>query len=377
MSDVIQAQIDRSVFAAALNAVTAAQSDAEVGWIELNFSETGKVLMSAVSHNLSIQYEFKAEFVGQGIVKVSGRQLSEYVKQLPDEIIKFVAELPQKLSLRCGRSSAKLQLVQDNSNIDIFVPSEGTSLVAKGSSIERWVSCFRDFVSLDDTRFYANGALIWAENVDGLSLHAVASDALRLAKAELTDGILPQKIGDDKVLIPKKALDEIRRVCALEPQKEFHLSWCEDKLFFALRTDNYTLLAKSIAGKYPPYTAAIPQKITQSLQVELKSLADSVKRVLLFSDKNKIISLGFDGPVLNVQSFTPGLKEGEEVVKLNTAVTDPFEVNYTGNLLSGILSCVHGTNVTFSWETSSRPVKITGEDQIGLQVFFLLVPTRF
>lgn len=375
--DVIHAVFDRDKFANALAAVTAAQTEGDVGWIQLDFAGNNQVLMSAVSHNLSIKYEFSAEYSGVGLIKVSGKQLSDYVKQLPPEKITLRAELPQRLMLKCGRSSARLQLVQDQTHSEVLVPTVGTCVVVKGDMLERWVNSFRDFVSVDDTRFYANGALIWADTSNGLLLHAVASDALRLAKAHLLDGLKAEFVESSAVLVPKKALDELRRVCAQDPQGEFTLRWHQDSLFFAVETTNYTMISKCIAGKYPPYTSAIPQKVNFDVKIDLKSLAESVRRVLLFADKNRIIKLNFDGPVLDVQSFTPGLKEGEEIVELDAAVQDPFVVNYNGTLLTGILNVLSGAKATFAWENVNRPVMLTGEAERGVEVFYLLVPTRF
>jgi DNA polymerase III beta subunit len=373
----IRAVIDRDKLAGALAAVTAAQADGDVGWVQFQFGGEGQVVVSALSHNLSIRYSFAAEYEGQGVLKVSGKQLSEYVRQLPPEKITIIAELPQRLVVKCGRSSAKLQLVQDQTQTDVVVPQEGTSIVVKGDYLERWVNAFRDFVSTDDTRFYANGALIWADTSQGLNLQAVASDAYRLAKAQLKDGLRPERVEDSAVLVPKKALDELRRLCAANPEMDYRLRWHGERLFFAVETENYVMVSKCIPGKYPPYTSAIPQKVNFTVNIGLSPLLESVKRVLLFADKNRIIKLGFDGPVLDVQSFTPGLKEGEEVVELAAPVEQPFVVNYNGTLLTGILNVLSGASLKFSWENVNRPVMITGEAEKGLDVFYLLVPTRF
>lgn len=373
----IRAVIDRDKLAGALAAVTAAQADGDVGWVQFQFDGQGQVVVSALSHNLSIRCSFAAEYSGKGVLKVSGKQLSEYVRQLPPEKITLVAELPQRLVVKCGRSSAKLQLVQDQTQTDVFVPQEGTSIVVKGDFLERWVNAFRDFVSTDDTRFYANGALIWADSSNGLNLQAVASDAYRLAKAQLTDGLMAENVEDSSVLVPKKALDELRRLCAAKPDADYRLRWHGERLFFAVETENYLMVSKCIPGKYPPYTSAIPQKVNFSVQIGLNPLLESVRRVLLFADKNRIIKLGFDGPVLDVQSFTPGLKEGEEVVELSAPVEQPFVVNYNGTLLTGILNVLSGSTLKASWENVNRPVMITGEAEKGLDVFYLLVPTRF
>jgi DNA polymerase-3 subunit beta len=373
----IRAVIERDKLVNALAAVTAAQAEGDVGWVQFQFTGQGQVIVSALSHNLSIRYSFAADYQGTGILKVSGKQLSEYVRQLPPEKITLTAELPQRLVVKCGRSSAKLQLVQDQTQADVFVPQEGTSLLVKGESLERWVNSFRDFVSTDDQRFYANGALIWADSSNGLTLQSVATDGYRLAKAALTDGLMAETIDNSSALVPKKALDELRRLCSAKPDAEYRLRWNGERLFFAVETENYLLVSKCIPGKYPPYTSSIPQKINFSVNIGLTPFLESVRRVLLFADKNRIIKINFDGPVLEVQSFTPGLKEGEEIVELAAPVEQPFVVNYNGTLLTGILNVLSGETIKASWENVNRPVMITGEAEKGLEVFYLLVPTRF
>jgi DNA polymerase III sliding clamp (beta) subunit (PCNA family) len=97
----------------------------------------------------------------------------------------------------------------------------------------------------------------------------------------------------------------------------------------------------------------------------------------LFADKNKVMKLLFENSLLTMASCTPGQKEGEEVIELNISVQSPFEVNYNGSLIMGILGVLTGSRVQFAWENTTRPVKITGENEIGLDVFYLLVPARF
>ena len=72
----IKAVIDSDKLAEALVAVSAAQADGDVGWVQFQFAGEGRVVLSALSHNLSIRYSFDAQYDGQGVVKVSGKQLS-------------------------------------------------------------------------------------------------------------------------------------------------------------------------------------------------------------------------------------------------------------------------------------------------------------
>ncbi|RDB35641.1 MAG: hypothetical protein DCC88_09130 [Spirobacillus cienkowskii] len=375
----IFAEFERDKLASALLSVSAAQIDPDIGWVQLSFIDGKQVVISSISHNLAIKCEIAASYSGQGIIKVSGKQLSDYVKQLPSNKVILKTEFPTRISLKCGRSSAKIQLIHDQSQSRIDIPDPGTMITIKGNHIENWVSSFKDFVSVDDNRFYANGALIWAEQATNNkpTLNAVASDALRLAKSTLSEGIKIESLDTSRILIPRKALEELKRVSSAAPEKEFCLKWHEKELFFSVEADEYTMLAKCIAGQYPPYESAIPQKINTEVQLDLKAIQDSVRRSLLFADKNKVMILLFENSLLTMASCTPGQKEGEEVIELNISVQSPFEVNYNGSLIMGILGVLTGSRVQFAWENTTRPVKITGENEIGLDVFYLLVPARF
>lgn len=378
----IKAEFDRDRLCQALDAVSNAQADSDINFVQVMFTEKNRVIFSSVSHNLSIRYEIEMPHTGNGVFKVSGKQFSDYVKQLPSKNIQLRAELPHRIHLRCAGSSAKIQLVQDQTVSHIQPSKSGTCIFAKGKNLERWISAFKDFALLEDTRFYAKGSLIWAENIESNGsattyLNSITSDAHRLAKATLFDGIRAEQVDSGKVLIPKRALEEIRRVCNGHPEADFLLKWHEGELTFSLETQGYLMVAKCIAGQYPPYESAFPQKINMEVSLDSKSIQESVRRALIFADKNRVMKLHFENAMLTMASFTPGQKEGEEVMEIDTKLETPFDVNYNGHLLSGILNAIQGARITFAWESVVRPVKIMGSEQEGLNVFYLLVPTRF
>lgn len=375
----IKAEFERDKLCQALDAVSNAQADSDINFVQIVFAGKNKVVFSSVSHNLSIRYEFEAPHTGAGVFKVSGKQFSDYIRQLPSKNVQLKAELPYRVHLKCAGSSAKMQLVQDQALSNIQPSKVGTSATVKGKQLERWVSTFKDFALLEDTRFYAKGSLIWAEstNPSDCTLNSVTSDAHRLAKASLHEGVRIEQMDNSRVLIPKRALDEIKRVSTAHPDEDFCLKWHEGELSFSLEGNGYLMAAKCIAGQYPPYESAFPQKINTEVLMDGKAIQESVKRALIFADKNRVMKLHFENSLLTMASFTPGQKEGEEVIEIGTHLETPFDVNYNGHLLSGILSVLQGSKITFAWESVARPVKIMGNEQEGIHVFYLLVPTRF
>ncbi len=378
-STIINAEFERDDLATALVAVGSAQIDSEIGWIQIFFTGEDRVIFSATGLNISVKYECQAKHSGQGLLKVSGRQLSEYVKQLPPSKVLVKVELPLRMIIKCSGSSARLNLVQDQSRSEISASSPGTHLLVKGHALERWLSSFKDLVLVEDSRFYANGALIWIElNEDKKpSLHAVASDALRLSHSTLSHHIKINALDEGQVIIPRKTLEELIRQTDLHPNSDFELKWSKQDLSFSAESDGYLLFSKSIAGIYPPYEAAFPKNITSEVQIDIKKLLDGVRRALIFVDVGKVLRFIFENDNLQISSMTLGQKEGEELIPVDGLQGNSFEVNYNGIHVFGILNLLKGSKVTMSWESVNKPVRLVGEDEEGFKVFYLLVPSKF
>ena len=373
-------EIERDAFLYALSAVNAASGDSDMGWIEMSFQTPGQVVFSSMGFTLSVKYTIKLDFEGSGSIKVSGKQLSEYVKQLPSSKIKVKMETPSEMVLRCGRSSARIQLIHDESTVAHEMPtcSKGSKIFIKGKELDAWISAFKDFVCVDDTRFYANGALIWLENgFHENKLFAVASDSLRLAKAELKSDFTVEKNEGGNVLVPKKCLEEVRRFAQGHPETVFELKWDEEDLVFGIESESLLLYSKCVSGKYPDYEAAIPKNPQCSVVMDPKAFLESVRRVNLFSDKNKVIKLSIKESLVTLTSFIPGQKSGEEVLEILEPIGSEIVANYNGSLLMAILSALSGQKVTISWESVNRPMKIIGDDNKLVEVFYLLVPARY
>ncbi len=375
----INAEFDREKLTYALSTVHSVQMDSELGFVQIEFTGDQQVIFSSMNHNTSVQYKTDAAYKGTGIIKVPGKQFFEYIRQLPQDKIKADITKPTQLNLSCGSSSARIQLLEDDVYTSLTPAYEASMIKLKGELVARWISAFKDFVSYDDFRFYVNGALIWADKQnDQPCLHAVASDAIRLAQSTIFEDIRADKLDGGQVIVPKRVLEELKRVASSQPEKEFTIKWCAQELSFSAETDGYTLAAKCITGVYPPYHTAFPKKINASVELALKPLHECLKRSLIFANtQDRVLSLKFDTQNVKIASSSLGQKEANEIIELSTVVQHPFEVLYNGSYLVGILAHLNGSYVTFHWESIERPVKITSEPERGLSSFYLLVPTRY
>jgi len=335
----------------------------------------GEVTFFSINHHLSIKSSVNADYKDIGTIKILGSQLLNFIKQLPPGTVDISVHFPDELHIRCQDCCAKMQILQDIAPSENITFAPAVSLSVQGHVLEKWVSGFKDFISVDEPNVFANGSLIQFKN-DHLT--AVASDAVCLAKVSTKNGITPRLTHEAQVVVPKKTMEEIRRVSAQSLQKDFIISWDEKGQFFSFEGENYHLISKCLVVDYPPYDAAIPQNITQTVTVNIKSLLTSIRRVMIFSDKEtKILSLSFEKNYVKIQGFTPGQKEAEDKIPLESPCHSPFVVNYNGIMLTNILSSLSGSIATFSWENPFRAVKITGEDEKDVDAFYLLVPLRY
>jgi len=371
---ILEASFSRDELVQALSAVQVALGDGDLGWIQLEFTAQQTVIISAQNPTLAVRATLKASHSHTGVLKVSGRQLLEYTKQIPQNTLSFHAEMPYRVLLSSGHSSAKLHLIQGHNLTNVQPAPADSEVRIKGSHLAPWAMSFKDLLQVDDTRFYANGALIWIEEGQ---LCAVASDAVRLAHVKLKEGAQIQNNQGGRILVPRKTWEEVIRMAVQNPDEEFCLKWSESVLSFSVESPQYLMHSKTIAGLYPPYENAIPHKLTTKIQLNVATLAESIKRALIFADKSKVLQLSFERNTLRLSCFTPGQKEGEEVISLDATVESPFDVNYNGVHLASILGVLPAGQVELQWESINRPVKITGAVRSGLEAFYLLVPTKF
>jgi DNA polymerase III beta subunit len=376
VSDVfmLSAQFERDDLYFALSYLASAFSDSEFSAAQMQFLENGIVNFSAMSSFLQVHFSIKAIHSGSGTIRVSGKQLIEYVKSLPPKTISMQMDSENRVCLKCGSSSAKFHLLREAAYPVVALPPCGVELKVEASKLSQWLDSFKDFVLVEDPRFYANGSRIWIENGQ---LMSVTTDAHRLSRSCLSEGFEIVNNDDGKILLPKKTLDEIKKIGSMNPGEKLTLKWNQDKAVFGIEIGNYVMKSSSMVGAYPPFEAAFPSKLRVSISMSLKHLVESLKRVMLFADKFNVISLLVDGNWMNLKSATQGVKEGEEQIELSeTNATAPFEIKFSCSQLLQVLNVVKGTTVSFHWDDINRPMKITFDSDKELNVFYLVVPVR-
>ena len=371
----IELELEKDPLLTSLLEVSPALTDNEFGWFQFECRSSGTLVVSAMNKVMGIKSISSALKVNKNITfKVQGRNLVEYLKQLPGEqTVKIKVEPEKKIHLKSGKSRASFPLIQDCNEIEIKTPETGAFLTINPLGLENWIGTFRDFVLIDDNRYYANGAFLFVQQSNPNTITAIASDSLRLAKSSVSLLSVDMSSEDSqKILVPKKVLDELKRLASQTEDEVIHIFIEEKTLTFSIKTNRYTLTAKCISGLYPAFESAIPKDINFRAKIPVNKLSESLKRVIIF---DSYCQLKFSANSLFI-SCGQKADEANETIELDSENTENenFEVLYNAKHLLSILNHINSEHAYFEWENTQRPVIIQKNDNFLTETFYLLVP---
>src|SRR5258707_13539497 len=135
-------------------------------------------------------------------------------------------------------------------------------------------------VSMAESRYTLNGGLLILKP-DTLAM--VATDGHRLALAE-TDHKLTGLNGEVKVLIPKKAMDEVEKLSSAAGS-DAHIEFAKDESHLFFQVGHRLLISRILTGQFPNYEAVLPRDNNKSVVIERAGLSDSVRRVSQLADQ--------------------------------------------------------------------------------------------
>ena len=171
------------------------------------------IRISGTDLDIAVSTEVTADVEGAGAITIPARKLSEIARELPPAPVKISAAGDQRITLECGRSKFKL-LGLPKSEFPSFpaVQFEKAVRIPSGE-LQKLISHTAFAASTEESRPILNGVL-WELRPELMRM--VATNGHRLAKMEVpvTGG---QKAD---LIIPPKALEQIRRLFAAEEELE-------------------------------------------------------------------------------------------------------------------------------------------------------------
>jgi len=327
--------------------------------------------ISATDLELGIRCSCPAKVKKEGSGTVPAKRLLDIVRSLPDAEVKLKILENHWVQLTCERSSFKLVgMAKDNFPALPPVPKQLAAIPANVlvALIDRTIFA----IASEETRYTLNGALLLLKP-DNVTM--VATDGHRLALIERQVEIAGLS-NELKILIPKKAMGELRRLLAhAEAESSVELSKDESHLFFSV--GDRLLISRMLTGQFPNYEAVLPRENSKVVELDKELVTAAIRRVALLADeRSRAIRLQLEKDRLEILSSSGEYGEANEV--LDAAYQgDPLHVGFNYQYLLDFLAVVdNGGRVRLELKDEQSAGQFRpGEDEV-YKYRYVVMPMR-
>ena len=326
------------------------------------------IRLSGTDLDIAVSTEVVADVETQGAITIPAKKLSEIARELPPSPVKIASTGEQRVTLECGRSRFKLLgLPRDEFPSFPSVRFEESWRVKSGD-LQQLIMHTSFAVSTEESRPILNGVL-WELRPERMRM--VATNGHRLAKMELAITSAGAPSGD--LIVPPKALDQIRRLFPAE--EELEIAKGDNHLGF--RSPVTSVFTRLIEGPFPPYEQVIPKDNEKICIADKASLVGALKRMsVVASDQTHRIKLSFNAGMLKFAVQTPDL--GEAADELAVRYTgDPLDVGFNAAYLLEVLRYMPTDEVKLTFKAPERAATIEPEGwDSSAQYLCLVMPLR-
>lgn len=269
-----------------------------------------RLTITATDLELSIRTSCEAKVKKEGAGTIPAKKLLELVRLLPDEEIRFKLLENHWVHIACDRRNYKLVgMSKDNFPA---LPEFPHALIKIPAKLLASVIAKTTFaISLEESRYTLNGALLV---VKPGSLTMVATDGHRLAMVE-TDHKFDGLPTETRVLVPKKAMNEVQRLAA-ESSDDAVVEFGQDESHLFFQFGGRLLTCRKLTGQFPNYEAVLPRDVNKTVTIERSELQDALRRVSQLADqRSHAVKFMLSKEGLELSASSPEYGEAKEVIE--------------------------------------------------------------
>jgi DNA polymerase III subunit beta len=293
--------------------------------------------LAATDLDLAMEDSLPVNIASPGAIAVSAKHLFEVVKALPSSgDVTVVLGEQNRVEVKAHKAQFKLVGVNASEFPAIAAVSTKDQLEVSARELARMIDSTIFCVSTDDARYNLTG-IYWEAIRDGSALRFVATDGHRLAVIERD---LATHATFKPVIVPKKALIEIKRLLGSNPAEELVVKCGFSDNHAVFTIGEVTLSSRLIEGQFPDYEQVIPKSSPNVVKVAKSELGEALKRVSLMSpDKSFGIRFHASNGNVRIESQNPTLGEAQQEVDVEYEgpdVTIGFNAHYLLDILSQV-----------------------------------------
>ncbi len=334
-------------------------------------AEGDRLRLAATDLDVSLTSSLPAEVKSEGALAVQAKKFIEIVRSAVSEEIHLKLADERALEIRAGKARFRIHGLPAADFPSLPTVEGKPRLELPLAVLRRLVGKILFAVSGEDSRFQLSGALL---KLKGKSVEIVATDGYRLA---LIEAPLPVKVsGEDSVLVPRKALQELLR---MESEGTVAFRRGEHHLSFALGAREMT--CRVLEGTFPDYERVIARGNDKKATVERKALAEAVRRVAIMTgERNRGVKLEFSTGEVAIAAANPDLGDASETLACELA-GGGVKIGLNPDFVGHFLDAVETPKVLLELKDENSqcvgsPVPEEGAEPSGERYLCVIMPMR-
>ncbi len=330
---------------------------------EINGNE---LRISATDLETSMSSSIVIESKDKGKIAIPARILVDALKTLPEQPLSFKVD-EKTYAVEVSTDNGKFKISGENGDDfpRIPVPENVTGLSMPSGGLQRAINKTLFAVSNDELRPAMTGVYFQLET-DGLTF--VGTDAHKLVRYKRMDVVSAESAS---FIVPRKALSLLKSALPAE-ETPVGISFNNSNAFF--RFNQVDLICRLIDARYPDYNAVIPRENPNTLMVNRAELLNTLKRVMIFSNKTTHqVMLKIAGSDLQLSAKDLDFSN-EASERLNCEYDgEDMEIGFNARFLLEMVNALDSEQVQFELSTPTRAGLLLPADKSDSEALLMLV----
>ena len=321
-------------------------------------AEGNSIEIIATDLEIGLRGRYAAEVEKPGAVTVSAKKMFEIVRELPAEDIQIKVEDGNWVKISSGRSQFKLVGLPKDEYPSLPDVAEEGMIAIDGDTLRDMIKKTLYSVGENDARYVLNGLFVhMSQAKGGLNIRMVGTDGHRLS---MIDRVIDAKHKEESLIIPKKAMLELRRILEEDsPKGELLLGFSKNHALF--KRDGLVMVSKLIDGNYPNYLQVVPAKSTKKVTIAKDVFTHAVKRVSILSkEKTNAVKMQLEEGRLVLSTNNPEVGEASEELAVDYK-GDGVAIGFNSRYLMDVLSAMDRQTIALELNDALSPCLITEE----------------
>lgn len=312
----------------------------------------------ATDLEIGLRGRYAAMVEKPGSVTVSAKKMYEIVRELPSEDVQIKVEDGNWVKITSGPAQFKLVALPKEEYPSLPDVAEEGMIAIEGETLREMIKKTLYSVGENDARYVLNGLFVqMTQAKNGLNIRMVGTDGHRLS---MIDRVIDAKHKEDSMIIPKKAMMELRRLLEEDASTaELRIGFSKNHALF--KRDGLVMVSKLIDGNYPNYLQVVPAKSTKKVAVSKDVFTHAVKRVSILSkEKTNAVKLQLEKGSLVLSTNNPEVGEASEELPVDYK-GEGIAIGFNSRYLMEVLTAMDRANITLELNDPLSPCLITEE----------------